>query len=288
VRKKIMGSVLAVLIIFTVGCSKKDATSTRYEEASPKSEMKMDTSNSVSNGAKANLTATATSDKSTVTQDKIIQTGDMQIIVEDLKLSATDIRTKMNELGGYIESERLSEVNSFSKVRVPADKLQAFIKYLEEKYEVKVKNFSTQNVTDAYVDNDARIRNLKAQEAQVLEIMKKANTVEEILKVQGELSKVRGEVESLESRKKVWDKDVDFSAVSVTASIKSTAVPTKSKVLSGSEFGKSISSGFKGSTTALILFFQNIIVFLLSNILLIIILGLAVFFGFRSYIKRNK
>jgi hypothetical protein len=294
-RKRLISLVMGLLLVFTVGCSSKKSEMSTPQEYAGSSSLEggtKDFASSSNNSVKGNGTTTtqptATSDKSTADQDKIIYTGDIQIVVEDLKLSASDIRENVNQFGGYIESERLTESSSNVKIRVPSDKLQDFIKYLDGKYQVKVKNLNTQNVTDVYVDNEARIKNLKAQEAQILEIMKKANTVEEILKVQNELSRVRGDIESLESRKKVWDKDISFSAVTVNSYLKATAVENKLNALNGSEFGRAIGNGFKTSTTVLILCVQWIIVFLISNIIILAILVGGVFFIYRKYKRKNK
>jgi hypothetical protein len=122
-----------------------------------------------------------------------------------------------------------------------------------------------------------------------LEILKKAASVDEILKVQSEVFKVRAEIEALEARKKNWDRDIDFSTITVTARQKQVAIVSKKEgALSGSDFLKSIGKGFKESTSALILFLQNVMIFVISNIITIIILAVLGFFGFKLYKKLYK
>ena len=57
-----------------------------------------------------------------------------------------------------------------------------------------------QDVTEQYTDLDSQLRNLEASEAQLLELMKQAGTVEEILKVQQELTNTRGQIEQIKGQ----------------------------------------------------------------------------------------
>jgi hypothetical protein len=219
---------------------------------------------------------------------KIIKNASLYIVEENLINLSDSIRKKAEELGGYVESESVMEVRLTARIRIPAQKFDDFITYTEKGFAVKDKNVSADNITDVYVDNEARLKNLKAQEEQVLTILKKANTVEEILKVQAELYKIRGEAEALEARKKSWDKQVDYATITINADRKTVVVNNKKTILGGSEFFKSIGTGFNNTAVSLILAIQNILIFIFSNIIVLAFLALAVFFGLKSYKKYNK
>lgn len=270
-----------------VGCSKKEMSSSQEFKNNT---VAMDTGNGKAEKPSAQApTSSAKSDSKSseviTTTKKIIQTGEIRITVDDLNKVSADLRRKMDEIGGYIESESLNEYNITERLRIPSEKLEDFIVYVEKNFEVQSKNTSAQDITSAYVDNEARLNNYKVQEAQTQEIMKKANTVEEILKVQSELFKVRAEIESLEAKKKAWDRDVDFSTITLYASKKKTAVESKTKFLSGSEFFKSIGKGFSESTTRVILFIQNLIIFIVSNIIVLLFLGVIGYFVYKKLVK---
>ena len=138
------------------------------------------------------------------------------------------------------------------------------------------------------MDNDARLKNLRAEESQVLEVLKKANTVDEILKVQTELYRVRGEIEVLESRKKTWDKQVDYSTVRLNISKKQIVSDKKIKILNSNDFFNSMGKGFKNTFMYLILTFQTIIIFLFSNLIPFAILGGLGYGCYRTINKKKK
>ena len=219
---------------------------------------------------------------------KIIKNASLSIVEEDLINLADSLRKKAEEIGGYIESESLMEVRLSTRVRIPAQRFDEFIAYTEKGFAVKNKNVSAENITDVYVDNEARLINLKAQEEQVLTILKKANTVEEVLKVQAELYRIRGEAEALEARKKSWDKQVDYATIAINADKKIGVVNNKKTILGGNEFIKSIGTGFNNTAITLILAIQNILIFIFSNIIVLAFLALAAFFGLKYLKKYNK
>jgi hypothetical protein len=293
-KKKIICGVLALAVLLIGGCGSKKfdgysggapmEKSAAYEGERNNTAANMDMATTTEDSALAVKEESKTVQSST-SQKKIIRTGEIRIQVDDLKKTSTEITNKVNAIGGYVESESLSENYSNSRLRVPADKLQAFTEYVENTFEVQGKDFSSEDITNAYVDNEARLNNMKAEEKQYLEIMKKVETVEDTLKVQNELFRVRGEIESLEARQKLWDREVGFSSVTIIASKKQLAIESKLKSLSASEFGKSIGKGFVNSTTALILFLQNLAIFIISNIIILAILAAAAFFGYKKVIK---
>ena len=285
--KKYLSLFIVLLMIFAIGCSKKSESTLPSKGISSQAQNYSISSDSATN--MVNTTSSPKAPNSTIqnSQKKIIQTGEIFLIVEDIKESNSSIRNKANELNGYTESENISENSSNTRIRIPSDKLDIFIEYINKNYDVRNQQMSAQDITDTYVDNEARLKNFKAQESQTLEILKKANTVEDILKVQSEISKLRGEIEALESRKNIWDKDIEFSTIRISSSKKSIAIESKIKALSGSEFFRSISKGFLKSTATLILVIQNIIIFFISNIIVLFILAVSAIIIYRKYIKKK-
>lgn len=241
--------------------------------------------------------STVTENKSEFTSDdqsgtpmnkKIIQNYEVNIIAEDVRVASQNIGKKAQSLGGYTESEEIMEYSCNASIRIPSEKAEVFVEYLEKTFEVSSKNKSIEDVTDVYIDNDARLKNLRAEESQVLEILKRANTVDEILKVQSELYKIREEIEVLESRKKNWDRQIDYSTIKLYISKKQIVNDKKVKILSSNEFFSSMWKGFINTTTALVLSLQTIVIFLFSNLIPIGILAGLAYTGYKIYKKRRK
>lgn len=282
--KRIILILMAVMLIVISGCSKKSSSSYETSGAMPTADVSYSSSEQQKNEGNDQST------QNNIPQNKkIIQNFQVNIEVDDVKNAVKDIGMKSNELGGYTETEEIMEYGSNAVIRIPAQKADLFIDYIERNFEVKNKNKSIEDVTDIYVDNDARLKNLRAEESQVLEIMKKANTVEEILKVQSELYRIREEIEILDSRKNNWDRQVEYSTVRLNISKKQIVSDKKIKILSSSEFFNSMGQGFKNTFMTMVLSLQTLIIFLFSNLIPFAILGGLVYVGYRVIRKgKNK
>lgn len=295
-KRSLLCGILALSMMFSACARKSAAPSTGASGAmnkavAPQESLSMktaDTANTVNQKAEAKPEAKTTAGAVVDQEKKIIRNASLYIVDESLANLSESINKKAEELGGYIESENVMEGRLDARVRVPSDKFDAFITYAENGFAVKNKTISSDNITDAYVDNEARLKNLRAQEEQVLTILKKANTVEEVLKVQAELYRIRGEAEALDARKKSWDRQVDYATITISASRKAVVVDNKKTILGGSEFIKSITTGFNNTGVTLVLAVQNILIFVFSNIIVLALLALAGFAGFKYYKKYNK
>ncbi|MGB8707111.1 MAG: DUF4349 domain-containing protein, partial [Dehalococcoidia bacterium] len=128
---------------------------------------------------------------------KIVKNGNMTLEVNDITVAMTGVAAIAKDLNGYVVSSNKQGDKDITygqiSIRVPSDRFdEAFDKL--RKLAVNVPNESTnsQDVTEQYTDLQAQLRNYEATEAQYLELLKKAEKVEDILAVQRELSNVRG------------------------------------------------------------------------------------------------
>lgn len=291
-KRLLLCGMLAFTIVFSA-CGKKASSSNTGDmavsptEAAKPAMQDNVAMNGVSQKADTDLKTNTTSSEISKDQ-KIIRNGSINIVEENLIKLAEGIQQKTKELGGYIENEEAMEYRLTATVRIPADKFDDFIQYAEKGFDVKNKSISSQNITDTYVDNEARLNNLKAQEKQILGILEKAKTVEEVLKVQAELYRIRGEAEALEGRKKSWDKQVDYATLVIYADKKQIVSDNKKSIISGSDFIKAIGKGFSNTGVSLILFVQQLFIFIFSNIIVLAVLGVLGVFGFKKYKKYNN
>jgi len=182
---------------------------------------------------------------------KIIKTGYMTLEVNDITEAIAGITGVANELNGYVVSSDQSGNKEITygriAIRVPADRFDEAFDRLH-KLAIKVPNESTesQDVTEEYTDLKAQLRNLEATEAQYLELLKKAETVEDTLKVYQALSDVRRQIEQIKGRIQYLERTSDMALIEVnlqtTKSIEGTtwsALETlKSAVRGFISFGK--------------------------------------------------
>ncbi len=150
----------------------------------------------------------------------IVRTGNMQLVVEDVRTSIDKITDLAETLEGYVvsssswkEGERL--IGAIT-VRVPAEQFYYATSVIRAMaVEVLSESTSSKDVTEEYTDLSAQRRNLEATEAQLLELMKKAVKVEDILAVQRELSRVQGELEQIKGRMQYLERTSETSLIEV-------------------------------------------------------------------------
>ena len=151
---------------------------------------------------------------------RLVKTGYTTMEVNDITEAMAGVARVASELGGYVVSSNESGDKDITygriSIRVPSDRFDEAFERLR-KLAVKVTNKSTdsQDVTEEYTDLQAQLRNLEATEAQYLELLKKAETVEDTLKVYQQLSNVRSEIERIKGRIQYLERTSDMALINV-------------------------------------------------------------------------
>jgi hypothetical protein len=151
---------------------------------------------------------------------RLVKTGYITMEVDDITEAMAGVTSVASALGGYVVSSNESGDKDITygriSIRVPSDRFDEAFEKLR-KLAVKVTNKSTdsQDVTEEYTDLQAQLRNLEATEAQYLELLKKAETVEDTLKVYQQLSNVRSEIERTKGRIQYLERTSDMALIEV-------------------------------------------------------------------------
>ncbi len=148
----------------------------------------------------------------------IVRRVDASLVVEDISGAIESLGGLASSLGGWvIDSSRDSGNFGFVSFRVPADRLdEAMASVRDLAVSVEAENGSSRDVTDQYVDLKARLNNQLATERALLDLLGRAETVEEALNVQRELSVAREQVERLQGQITLIEQTSAYSLVSVT------------------------------------------------------------------------
>jgi len=151
---------------------------------------------------------------------KVIKTAYIKLEVSDFDAAASEVERLAYEAGGYI-----SESNSYVTpsnhrrgtitIRVPESSFGSIIQEIRKLGKVVSYSSSGRDVTEEYIDLEARLRNLRRQEERLLEILDRAESVEDVLEVERELGRVRGEIERLEGRLRYLNNRVEFATITV-------------------------------------------------------------------------
>jgi len=152
---------------------------------------------------------------------KIIRTSSIALVVDKPADAAGKIQQLAEDAGGFLVSWEANgdrEATSANlMIRVPIARFEstrAAIRKLAQRIESE--RMQAEDVSRQYVDDEARLRNLRAQETQYLAILKLSRTVKDTLEVSDKLNQVQGEIEKQQSEFNVLSKQVELVAVNVS------------------------------------------------------------------------
>lgn len=160
----------------------------------------------------------------------LIRNAIVAVEVADARAALQQVTEAVQAVNGYVSNltERVDPlgVRSVSvQVRVPADSFDATMGSLDALGKVSHRNVTTQDVTEEYVDTEARLRNLKATEGRLLDHLARTGMMEDILAIERELDRVRSEIERLEGRMRFLSHRVAFSTIDLTLTEAPKAAP---------------------------------------------------------------
>jgi hypothetical protein len=144
-----------------------------------------------------------------IAERMVIHTVELRLIVKDTQVSLQAVQSLAGEMGGYVASSRTwhteEQLSASLTLRVPADQLNTALEKLRAlALEVDGENITGEDVTQEYVDLEARLRNEEAYEKELLALLtetrERTSDAEDILAVYERLTEVRGRIEQIKGR----------------------------------------------------------------------------------------
>lgn len=219
-KRLIIGLLLVCIIIGAVACGAyEEATMSIPTTTSPGKESNQDME-SPSFAPLPELLENG-SDQPWSSDRMIIRNGYLTLVVEDVAGTIEQIARIAGSYNGFVVSsnswqERGRTMGDIT-IRVDAERFDEAIRTLSDMaVEVKRESTSGQDVTEEYVDLESRLKNLEVSKARLLELMEKAGTVEEILKVEIELTNTGSEIEQIKGRMQYLEQSSALSSIQVT------------------------------------------------------------------------
>lgn len=173
-------------------------------------------------------TGSTDADIALLSQERIIvRTVDMDIEVPDIAETIDEIADLAQSSGGWVvSSDRSAKHRGFISIRVPAAQLDGSIQALRNlATDVRAEVTNSRDVTDEFVDLRARLENQQSTEGALLRLMDRAETVEDTLNVQRELTRVQEEIERLSGRIKLLQETAAFSLINVSLRLTPADMP---------------------------------------------------------------
>lgn len=161
-------------------------------------------------------------DKNQNLDQKVIKTANLDVQVDNVVEKIAKIQLLAESHNGFVQNSNVSEDTRGAKfgyitLRVPEADYQATLSDIRAlSLKINSETTSGQDVTQQYVDLQTNLTHLKAVEAQYLDLLTKAKTVDEILKVQEQLNNTQGQIQNLEGQIKYMANQTSYATISVS------------------------------------------------------------------------
>ena len=157
---------------------------------------------------------------------KLIRNAQLELEVKGYQAALDQIGALTKAAGGYVDTSNSQrggngKLQGNVVVKVLPQNLDDFLLKLRGLGEVKNQSVSTDDVTKDYFDTQARLENSRRMETQLQELLKHENSkVSDLLQVERELGRVRGEIEQMQGQLKLYDFQVQYATVTMQVSEK--------------------------------------------------------------------
>lgn len=227
----------------------------------------------------------------TAVERKIIRNADLQLESNSPEESQQKITQIAESASGFVveSTQTASDVKSMTRdvvtmtVRVPAAKFDETIAAIRQTGTRTIsETVKGQDVTEEFIDIEARLKTQKALEAQFVEIMKQAKTVEDALSVQSQLADVRGEIEKVEGRRRFLENQSSLSTLKIRLQ-----TPTAIGASSNGFFYRlteSLSSGFDFALN----FLLGLITFAIAVLPFLLLIVLPIYLVLRYFLRKSR
>lgn len=233
-------------------------------------------------------------------EQKLVYRGSMNLETLTYPETVKETRAHIAKYNGIIENEyerdndsswyytdgRGRTVNRVLNmtVRIPTKDFENFLTDMEGTAKVTSRNQSVENISRRYNDNSIEIEALEKQQERLLEMMDKAETIEEMIMVEERLSYVQSQLNQKKSYRSTMDTDVNYSTIDLSISEVQKYTPQQESGINIDGFGEKFVETFKYSWKFFTYVIQNLILFLIQ-ILPFILLGAVIILLIKAYRK---
>ena len=162
---------------------------------------------------------------------KLIRNATVDLEIASFDDALQKITVVANEEHGYVattssEKQENGKLKGEIVVKVLPENLDRFLQKIRGLGELKNQTLGTEDVTKAYFDTDARLKNARVMEQRLIDMLKKkSDDINDLLQVEKELGRVRQEIEQMQGELKFWDSQVQFATVTISLAEKEMEEP---------------------------------------------------------------
>jgi hypothetical protein len=221
----------------------------------------------------------------------LLQNARLSLEIRDVEETAAAIQLQTEKLGGYVASVEFYDLTQERRaghltLRIPEGKFQEALSGIKELGKPRNEHVYTDDVTMRYIDLEARLKNLEAQEQRLRELLEKAGNVEEILHIEKELWRIRSDLEVMTAEFKHLQEQVRFSILDIALQEKDP----RSQVVAGGfgNFGERIGDLLALNTNRLFKGVSNLLIVAIGSLPLLIPVILLLFAAWRLAVLLKK
>lgn len=171
-----------------------------------------------------NPTASSDADGIEASQRKLIKNRDLSVETIEYDSLISELSGLVSQYGGYIQDSTQNGSSYYDTslrsarftIRIPAERFDEFTGLIGDMATVTYSYEYIDDVTASYIDLEARLKALKAEQESYLRLMEMATTVDEILSIQSYLSNVNYQIESFTAQLKSYDSLISYSTLSLS------------------------------------------------------------------------
>jgi len=199
--------------------------------ASAEVERTIVTGSNIPTAAKETAQASVQETAPALTNRKLVRNATVELEIVSFDNAVQKITAFANEAHGYVattdsEKQANGKLKGQIVVKVLPENLEPFLQKIRSLGELKNQTLGTEDVTKAYFDTDARLKNAHVMEQRLIDILKtKTGKVSDLLQVEKELGRVREEIEKMQGELKYWDSQVQFATVTISLTEKDMEEP---------------------------------------------------------------
>lgn len=158
--------------------------------------------------------------KAADTTRMVIRTGRLELRTDAVEEVAGELGALADRYGGYVERSDGSAAgdafrNYEAALRIPGDRFDRAMAELRTRGDVMREHVDSTDVTQSYSDVKAQLRSHSTLETRLLGLLENTTSVEDALRVESELVRVRSTIETLEGRRKVMERQVAMATIEV-------------------------------------------------------------------------
>ena len=172
-------------------------------------------------------------------QRKIIYEAEVSLVVTDFSSAETEMPRLVKEHGGYLADVSIDRTvgerrSGRWQARIPVDRFEPFLAAVSSLGVPESRGQTAEDVTEEYIDLGTRIANKKRLEERILKLLQDSEgKIKDVIEVERELARVRGEIEQMEGRLRYLTNRIDLTTVTITAREQRDYVPPEAPTLAG-------------------------------------------------------